>query len=66
MRNLLVGLFVAVMVALSFAFAGYSETCFSTGEKTSGMNKICYYNCVSGEAAITIKGTQLCPLTIKR
>ena len=40
-------------------------TCFSSGESTSGMNKICYYNCVGGSAAITIKSTQLCPLTIR-
>ncbi len=43
-----------------------SETCFKTGEKTSGLNKICYYNCPSGEASITIKSAQLCPLSIKR
>ena len=28
--------------------------CFKTGEKTSGMNKICYYDCLGSEAAITI------------
>jgi hypothetical protein len=38
--------------------------CFKTGEQTSGMNKICYYNCVTGGSAITIGATQLCPLSI--
>jgi hypothetical protein len=41
-------------------------TCFKTGEKTSGFNKICYYDCLGSEAAITIGATQLCPLTIQQ
>lgn len=40
--------------------------CFSTGEETDGFNKICYYDCLGSRAAITIAGTQLCPLTINR
>ena len=43
-----------------------TETCFSASETVDGLNKICFYDCVSGQAAITIKATQLCPLTIKR
>ena len=42
------------------------ETCFLKGEREAGMNRICYYDCVSGDAAITIKSTQLCPVTIRR
>lgn len=41
-------------------------TCFLSGEKTDGLNKICFYRCTSGEAAITIKATSLCPLSIQR
>lgn len=41
-------------------------TCFKTGEKDAGMNRICYYDCLGSEAAITIKSTQICPLSIKR
>lgn len=41
-----------------------SGTCFKKGERVSGMNKICTYRCVSGDKSITIKRTQLCPLTI--
>jgi len=40
--------------------------CFKTGEKTSGLNKICYYDCGGSEAAITIGATQLCPLSIQQ
>ena len=39
-------------------------TCFKTGERQSGMNKICFYNCLGSEAAITISAVELCPLTI--
>jgi hypothetical protein len=41
-------------------------TCFLKGEQTSGMNKICYYDCLGSAAAITIKATQLCPLNIQQ
>jgi hypothetical protein len=40
--------------------------CFKTGEETSGLNKICYYNCMGSQAAITISAVSLCPLTIER
>ena len=38
--------------------------CFFKGERTSGMNKICYYDCLGSEAAITISSISLCPLSI--
>lgn len=41
-------------------------TCFKSGEQVSGMNKICYYNCLGSGAAITISSVSLCPLTIKQ
>lgn len=40
--------------------------CFKSGEQTSGMNKICYYDCLGSQAAITISSVQLCPLSINR
>ena len=39
--------------------------CFLEGERISGLNKICYYDCAGSAAAITIKSYQLCPLTIQ-
>ena len=36
---------------------------FLTGQETSGMNRICYYNGVTGSSAMTIGATQLCPLS---
>lgn len=48
---------------ISFS-ATASAFCTKSGEQTSGMNKICYYTCVSGTKAITIGATELCPLSI--
>jgi hypothetical protein len=40
--------------------------CFFQYKQTSGFNKICFYDCLGSTEAITIKATQLCPLTINR
>jgi hypothetical protein len=40
--------------------------CFSTGEQVSGMNKICYYDCLGSAVAITVSSVSLCPLSINR
>jgi hypothetical protein len=42
------------------------ETCFFQSERVDGMNKLCFYSCASGSAAITIGATSLCPLSIQR
>ena len=54
--------FMLLSVVASAAFAG---TAFLKSEKTSGFNKICFYDHVGSEVAITIKSTDLCPLTIE-
>lgn len=41
-------------------------TCFKSGEQQSGMNKICYYNCLGSQVAINVGSVELCPLTIDR
>lgn len=48
------------------AFQKVAVTCFSRGEQTSGMNKICYYDCLGSAAAITVSATTLCPITIQQ
>lgn len=60
---LLVGLLALGAVTLR---ADGRSSCFLSGERTSGQNKLCFYSCVTGEAAITIRATQLCPLRIER
>ena len=41
------------------------ELCFNSGSQVSGMNRICFYNCVTGTVAITIGAVELCPMSIK-
>ena len=45
---------------------GAGTTCFSKGEVTSGMNKICTYDCMGSAAAITQGAASVCPVTITR
>jgi hypothetical protein len=44
---------------------GVSTTCHRRGEARSGMNKICYYDCLGSAAATTVGSAELCPLTIE-
>ncbi len=57
-------LFIVVLAA--YVPLGHCVTCFLSGEQVSGLNKICYYSCPTGDAAITISSVQLCPLSINR
>ena len=40
--------------------------CYSQGERTSGMNKICFYDCLGSAHAVTQNAVSLCPLTIQQ
>ena len=60
--------FAAFVLAILFTYLikdAYAATCFKKGEYTSGFNKICIYNCLGSDRAITIQNTQLCPLSIQ-
>lgn len=63
---------IVALILLPYpSFAGQkpirvAATCFATGEQVSGMNKICYYDCLGSQAAITISSVSLCPLSINR
>jgi len=61
MKKLIITLFI-ILVIIGTA---YASTCFYKGERVSGLNKICYYDCAGGTAAITVKSYELCPLTIQ-
>lgn len=37
---------------------------YKTGERTTGLDKLCFYNGLSGEDTKTIKSIGLCPLSI--
>ncbi len=67
MRLFLIASIIAFIPTFTFDIQeANAVTCFKTGERTSGMNKICFYNCLGSEAAITIGAVELCPLSIDR
>lgn len=45
---------------------GGQVTCFARGEEMSGMNKVCYYDCLGSARAVTQSAVSLCPLTINQ
>ncbi|MEA0970619.1 hypothetical protein Megvenef_00586 [Candidatus Megaera venefica] len=57
---------LAFMLITIFSNYSLAEMCFLESEESSGLNKICYYNCPSGDAAITVNGYTLCPLSINK
>ena len=65
MKSRIIRFAIAFTLASSTA-ALAAELCFTKGEKIDGLNKICFYDCPSGIAAITVKSYQLCPYSIKR
>jgi len=42
--------------------------CFKSGENAppGSMTKVCFYDCLGSQVAITIPSTSLCPLSINR
>lgn len=56
----------ALICAGALLASGAASACFLSGEQTSGLNKICYYNCVSGTRAITVNAVSLCPLSLSQ
>ncbi|WP_415320362.1 hypothetical protein ABXT63_04310 [Candidatus Pelagibacter sp. Uisw_092] len=65
-KAIIIGVAILVSMAFPSMVANSAVTCFKSGEQTSGMNKICYYNCMGSTAAITISAVKLCPLTIRQ
>ncbi len=68
-------LFIVLIVIIFGAIGTYIWTQTENGkayaasgvfkrEKNSGIYKICYYDCLGSEVAITIKSTERCPRTI--
>ncbi len=41
-------------------------TCFARGERTSGFNKLCAYDCLGSAHVITVNAASLCPLTVQQ
>ena len=52
------------MVALAIlATTAYGAYGILTGERTSGMNKICYYDVLGNTHTLNVKSYELCPLS---
>ena len=60
-----VGTYVYIWTQTKNGTAYAAGTGFLKGEETSGMYKICYYDCLGSEVAITIGAVELCPLSIE-
>ena len=55
-------LFLAALLLSQAATAG---TAFFVREYVSGMNRICIYDHLGSQVAITIPATSICPITIQ-
>lgn len=68
MKTLYVSLFVLTALALGLdgSAQAQGQTCFAAGSTTSGLNRICFYNCPSGQASITVSAASICPISIRR
>ena len=53
---------IFVLLTLGFTNA-YATTGFLSGERTSGMNKICYYDVLGSTYTLNISSVALCPLS---
>lgn len=56
-------LFIVTLLGFTIVPQLAIPACFYNSEVISGLNKICYYDCISGTRAITIDATDLCPLS---
>jgi hypothetical protein len=55
----------AAIFAIVFASSAFAGTAYFKYERTSGMNKICFYDHLGSEVAINVKSYDLCPVSIK-
>lgn len=54
----------ALAICLSGA-AAQAETCFKSGEETSGVGKVCTYRCSAGTEALNVGAASLCPGSVQ-
>ncbi|MEZ8775918.1 hypothetical protein [Vibrio sp. 10N.247.310.17] len=52
-----------VLTGLLFSSIALATTGFLKGERTSGMNKICYYDVLGDTYTLNVSSVELCPLT---
>ena len=54
---------ILALIITMFCCSAFSATGFLKGERTSGLNKICYYNGPSGDFSKTVSSYNVCPTT---
>lgn len=57
-------LIITIIFLLAMVATAYASGCFLSYEYISGMNKICVYDCIDGQRAITISSLSFCPLSL--
>lgn len=70
-RKVVIGVILAAVAGFAAwisvpAQTAHATTCFKKDEYVSGMNKVCIYNCLGSDYAVTQSAVSLCPLTIDR
>jgi hypothetical protein len=54
-----------LLLALLVSIEAHAARAFFKYERISGMNKICFYDHLGSEVAITISAVKLCPISIE-
>ena len=54
-----------ILATLLLSAPSFAATAFYKREVIDGMYKICYYDHLGSEVAITIRATKICPVTIQ-
>ena len=52
-----------IIILLVISTIASAATGFLTGEKQSGMNKICYYDVLGSTYTLNVSAVELCPLS---
>lgn len=55
--------FISVFIIANLGVSANATIGFLTGERTSGLNKICFYNVLGSTYTLNIKSIELCPLS---
>ncbi len=53
------------LVLILVSFSAYADTAFYKYDYISGLNRICIYDYLGSDVALTIKSYQVCPVTIE-
>jgi|TARA_B100001964_G_scaffold90578_1_gene101732 hypothetical protein len=66
LRTLILASLALMFSMVHPTITAHAVVCFYDSDYISGMNKICYYDCMGSRAAITVRAVDICPLSINR